>query len=219
MKQIITFLFVVSPFFMFAQNWQIGGSINYGKGNLKPAYIKELIFNKSVNEYNAGVTATKFFKKKIGIHLNIGLNNLWLVDETEDIPPFSSLDPEKDIKYSLNYLNANVKLLYYKNNTVDGISFGLGSFIYLFQTKNYDIIYDFEDHYRLYNIASIGYYCYPFKNFMAELEFVGNITALGDFTFGGRTPKWEDKYWKYGLRVSVTYNFLSLPKKNKQKDK
>lgn len=85
-------------------------------------------------------------------------------------------------------------MLYYKNNPVDGISVGLGTYMYLFQSKNYDITYPFNEHNRFYNNLSLGYYCYPIKNFMAELEFVTNVTAFGHFTFGGEEPDWEDKY-------------------------
>jgi len=215
MKQILIVLLTISPILLCAQNWKIGGNINYSKSNLKFPHTKKYEFNKSINEFSLGITATKFFDKKIGLHFNLNVNNFWLVSETEDTHPIQGFDPEKDIKFSLNYLNPSIKLLYYKNNMVDGISIGLGTFIYLFQTQNYDdnFISPFKNHHRFYNVLSFGYYFIPIKNFMAELEFVGNITALGSYNFGNDKPKWEDKYWKYGLRVSITYNFLSLTKK------
>lgn|GEM_PF-2490768 len=159
-----------------------------------------------------GLNGVYKFKNKISLNISCLYHLTNLTANTEDLNPlfFDAFDPEKDIKHSLNYFNPNIKLQYYKNDVRDGVTIGLGTYIYLFQKGNYNDVFTFDKINKFYSTLSLGYYIYPIKNFMAELEFVGNITEFG--IPNSDKPEWEDKYWKYGLRFSVTHIFLSLPK-------
>ncbi len=89
---------------------------------------------------------------------------------------------------------------------------GLQLFQYLFQTVNYNgFTPEFNSQANYYGMVSGGYYIQPFnQKLKIELSLNGTITRFGLAPILVPKYKWRHKYWKYGIQLGITYNFLTV---------